>query len=208
MEDNIRNSLLRQQLIPGIATSSTARTGPPQEPLATPQSQIRVRTISAMNEFLLSEVNGNSSSEEDKNHNHSSNNRSKVITPKTTTPSSTVPTATVSMGSIGLTRASSLVKGRPPLPTQRSRSHDINPDVQNLEALILSPDEVPKKLKNNVTQLSDSRLPEDSLAGEWLLGDLSPGTEEDYERFTAARIWRTLRIVCEKKQNDSEKDLL
>jgi hypothetical protein len=189
MEDNIRNSLLRQQLIPGVPTSSTARTGPPQEPLATQPSQIRVRTISAMNEFLLSEVNGNSSSEEDKNHNHSSNNNNNdknlsnhpgvnhnhVITPNSTaTPSSSVATATLSAGSIGLTRAVSLVKGRPPLPTQRSRSHDINADVQNLAALILSPDEVPKKLKNNATQQSDSSLPEDSLAGEWLLGDLSP----------------------------------
>jgi hypothetical protein len=189
MEDNIRNSLLRQQLIPGVPTSATARQGPPQEPLPTPPSQIRVRTISAMNEFLLSEVN--SSSEE--NHNHSSNNNKNrsnlhhVIAPISATPSTTTPstaaTSTASASSIGLNRASSLVKGRPPLPTQRSRSHEVGTDFHNLEALVLSPDqnegnmhyEPPKALKTHTTEQSESALPEDSLAGEYLLdGPLSP----------------------------------
>lgn len=182
MEDNIRNSLLRQQLIPGIPTSATARTGPPLEPLpASSPAQIRVRTISAMNEFLLSEVN--SSSEENKNHNHSSknNNRSNhnpVIMPNTT-PSTATTTAIA--GSIGLTRVSSLVKGRPPLPTARSRSHEVGTDVQNLEALVISPDQTEHNMhyepsnKLDTRELSDSALPEDSLAGEYLLGDfMSP----------------------------------
>jgi hypothetical protein len=179
MEDNIRNSLLRQQLIPGIPTSSTVRTGPPQEPLpASSPAKIRVRTISGMTEFLLSEVD--SGSEEDKNHKISSNNinnnsRSNnhhVITPNSTAPfttKSTAATASASAGSIGLNRTQSLIKGRPPLPTQRSRS-----DVQNLEALVLSPDEPLKRLTNDTAQQSDSSLPEDSLAGEYLLGDMSP----------------------------------
>jgi hypothetical protein len=216
MEDNIRNSLLRQQLIPGIATSSTARTGPPQEPLATPPSQIRVRTISAMNEFLLSEVNGNSSSgDEGKNQNHSSNNNSRsshhhVITPNSTTPSSTATVAvtpSLSAGSIGLTRAISLVKGRPPLPNQRSRSHDINTDVQSLEALILSPDEPTKKLKNDATQQSDSSLSEDSLAGEWLLGDLSPEKPKGGLRtiHSSENMEDIANSFDKKNKNDSEK---
>jgi hypothetical protein len=219
MEENIRDSLLRQQLIPGIPTSSTVRTGPPQEPLATPPSQIRVRTISAMNEFLLSEVNGNSSSDDGKNHNHSSNNNNRsnhhhaIITPKNTTPSSTAVTATAtatsSAGSIGLNRAQSLVKGRPPLPTQRSRSssQDINTDVQNLEALILSPDEISKKLKNDATEQSDSALPEDSLAGEWLLGDLSPEKPSRGLRtiYSSENMDDINNSFDEKNKSDSEK---
>jgi hypothetical protein len=121
MEDNIRSSLLRNELIPGIPRSATARLGPPQEPLPAPPSQIRVRTISAMNENLLSEIN--SSSEE--NHKHSSNNNNSKRSnhqhhsmPNSTTPS----TATASASTIGSNRAGPLVKGRPPLPTQRSRA--------------------------------------------------------------------------------------
>jgi activator of HSP90 ATPase len=83
MEDNIRNSLLRQQLIPGIPHLHGENR--PQEPLATPPSQIRVRTISAMNNFIVGS-HGNSS--EDKNNSYSSNNRSRSLR-QTTTPSST-----------------------------------------------------------------------------------------------------------------------
>jgi hypothetical protein len=80
MEDNIRNSLLITAYS-GHSTSSTARTGASARASCNTANRNSSTNDFRHEQFLLSEVNGNSSSEEEKNHNHSSNNPLKVITP-------------------------------------------------------------------------------------------------------------------------------
>jgi hypothetical protein len=166
MEDNIRISMSRHELIPGVPTSATAVLGPPQEPLATAPSQIRVRTISAMTEHLLLEVH-----EENNHHSSNNNNNSRSNHNHNSMPNSATPSSTTVSGN----RAGQPVKGRPPLPTQRSRSYDVG--FHTSESLELSPDqnehgmhyEAPEVQNQAQQQNYVVAQPEDSLAGEYLL---------------------------------------
>jgi len=141
MEDNIRNSLFLSELIPGVPALETTRLGPPMEPFPTPPTGIRVRTISAMNEHLLSEVNNS--------------------VPSDTSQEEEV-TVTVQRGPP--------IKGRPPLPKNRpAQQQETAASVFAADSLELSPK--PAAFKREQSEFS---LPEDSLAGEFLLDGPTP----------------------------------
>jgi hypothetical protein len=184
MEDNIRNSLVRRELIPGMpqGNSHCPAVGPPLEPLlSTPPSQLRVRTISAMNEHLLAEVNSDNSNNFT-NHNinnNSQNSNSNSTTTRSNSNSNYPPTATASLPH---QRSSGPpVKGRPPLPVRgrsQSNGHESNGQHElaleynnlehnlNLDLLELSPEE---NEHHEALFQGEIALPEDSLAGEYLL---------------------------------------
>jgi hypothetical protein len=96
MESNIRVSLDRGEVIPGLPVQETPAQGSPKEPLPSLSKPIRVRTISNMNEKLLSQV------------------QTEETISKPVAVSSVV--AAARLESV----ANRLVEGRPPLPHRRS----------------------------------------------------------------------------------------
>jgi Cyclin, N-terminal domain len=109
MEENILKSLRRGELIPGIPRNETDKQGPPKEPRAAPSAPIvRIRTISAMDEHMLAQVNQAPSS----------------ISTLTSKPARIVRTSSVD--------------GRPPLPIRKSKDDESASSDSNLAAATTS----------------------------------------------------------------------
>jgi hypothetical protein len=122
MEANVRASLARNELIPGICALDIAKEGPPLEPLPLLPPQLRVRTISAMDERMLIELNSPSNMDCEN-------------------PATNYSVARTTTSNLGLPN-----EGRPPLPQRpsvvlnRENSSDISRAFESMESLTLSPD--------------------------------------------------------------------
>ena len=153
METNIKASLKRGELIPGIPLNKTKDEGPPLEPLpilSKPEA-IRIRTISGMDEGLLAELRDD----------HTTKKQSLATHQQHRVGAAPASTYLVQQPLSSTTNK----KGRPPLPTISSSVPKRQQPVTSME---LSPDD--HAAANNKTA-STAVVVEPELAGEMILDE-------------------------------------
>jgi hypothetical protein len=175
MEENILASLARGELLPTIPLAETVKQGPPQEPLVVRPAAIRVRTISNMNERLLSDLrdDNENSARDPRRHPHV------VVAPVAGPP----------------------LEGRPPLPQRRPGNPSTQKQAADPDPFELSP-EIPSRTYEFKSQMgSDS----DALQGEFLLDepilDESTTAEQLHVYPTNENVARPAAITSHQRRN-------
>ena len=184
MEKNVRLSLSRGELIPGIPLADTKKQGPPLEPVP-PR---RVRTISGMDDILLAELSGDSSMV-DTNPQHQKQllqtHRQRQSPLKTQSSQSSHETSSIS--------SSHQRRGRPPLPSgpangsrrsmyKSSDSLEVSPDSSlpkslNIEAATSTSDRINHPFSREESFLAGETLLDAPIQTECDLSEIVPATE-------------------------------